>query len=183
MFLNLAAFVKRSRVNGPGLRAVLWVKGCPHRCPGCFNPDMQPFSVEEIFSVAETAARIISLKDIEGITFTGGEPFAQAAALAELGGILQKKGLNIVTYTGYTLENLKEGENGEWNRLLAVTDLLIDGPFIKKQQGDFPMRGSANQRLFFLTDRLENHPDLERKGREVEILIKPDGDLVLTGFP
>jgi anaerobic ribonucleoside-triphosphate reductase activating protein len=184
MIINIAGFMEHSLVNGPGRRAVLWVQGCPFRCDGCFNPEMQPFMEKEIYPVNEMAERILSIEGIEGVTFTGGEPFAQPSSLSCLGEILQDNNLNIVAFTGYTLEELREAGNPDWKHLLSVTDLLIDGPFIKKKYDKLPLRGSTNQRLMFLSDRFRNHIDLDGNlSHAMEFLIRTDGNISLSGFP
>ena len=104
--LNLAGFLARSEVNGPGIRAVVWVQGCPIHCEGCFNPQSWSFSPAHVVAVDDLAKQILTLDEIDGVTFSGGEPFAQAAALADLGNQLKCAGLSIVTYTGYTHDEI-----------------------------------------------------------------------------
>ena len=190
MLINLAAFWERSLVNGPGERVVIWVQGCPIRCKGCFNTEMWSFEHKMLVTVDELAERIHRIDGIEGVTFSGGEPFAQADALGGLGERLQGDGLNIVTFTGYTLKHLRSVKRPDWMRLLAVTDLLIAGSFVQtksrnqKQRCNLPLRGSANQRLIFLTDRLRDHPDLKGEAAHAtEFIIEPDGTIAVTGFP
>ena len=91
------------------------------------------------------------------MTFSGGEPFCQAGALASLGKEIKKLGLNIVTYTGYTFEQLYSSrEQNNWNDLLKVTDVLIDGPFILEQKDwEIKFRGSSNQRYIDCQKSLE----------------------------
>ncbi|MGQ9675544.1 MAG: 4Fe-4S single cluster domain-containing protein [Chloroflexota bacterium] len=182
--LNLATFLERSRVNGPGTRAVVWVQGCPIRCPGCFNPSMWSFEPKELVEVTDLAEHIAGIDGIDGVTFSGGEPFAQAGALAALGGLLRKRGLSIVTFTGYTAERVTGSDRDDWWSLLDVTDLLIAGPFKGALGAAHPLCGSRNQRLVFLTERLRDHPDLAGPlGRVVEYTIMKDGTTVTTGFP
>jgi len=183
MILNIAGCIKRSRVNGVGERFVLWVQGCPHSCPGCFNPSMQPFTEKTLVSVEYMAKIILCIQGICGVTFSGGEPFFQAAPLAALSGMIRKNGLNVITYTGYTMEEIRKAGNPEWNALISETDLLIDGLYIEELKGDFYLRGSSNQTLRFLTDRLKHHPDLENKrGSEAEAIITPQGEVCFTGI-
>jgi anaerobic ribonucleoside-triphosphate reductase activating protein len=184
--LNLAGFLARSEVNGPGIRAVVWVQGCPLRCKGCFNAQFQPFSPANLVPVEELAAAIVSLPGIEGVTFSGGEPFAQAGPLAVLGQRLRGTGLTIVTYTGYTAEQLAEGDDPAWPALLAVTDLLIAGPFIEGREKPDPLKGSSNQQAISLGTRLVS--PLKKQAREsapgfTEFTIAPDGTVTTTGFP
>lgn len=180
--LNLAGFLARSEVNGPGIRAVLWVQGCPRRCEGCFNPQFQPFSPATVTSVPTVAETILSLEGIDGVTFSGGEPFAQAGPLAELGATLRHAGLSIITYSGYTAEELAEGDDPAWPALLAATDLLIAGPFIASRARPDPLTGSANQQVIALGTRLSSKR-LETESSRTEFTIAPDGSITTTGFP
>ncbi|HEY3426090.1 MAG TPA: 4Fe-4S single cluster domain-containing protein [Negativicutes bacterium] len=183
MQLNLSAFLERSKANGPGERSVVWVQGCPIHCTGCFNPATWTFAPHMLVEVRELAERILAVKGIEGVTFSGGEPFAQAAALAELGTIIAAEGLSIVTFTGYTLAELEKGVQPDCKQLLAVCDLLVAGRFIAEQRCNLPLRGSANQQLIFLTEKLRNHPELTlADGQLVEYIIDEAGNLVVTGF-
>lgn len=85
---------------------------------------------------------------LDGVTFSGGEPFCQAEMLAKLGCQIKSLGLNIITYTGYTFEQLYENrEKNHWNELLSVTDFLVDGKFILAEKDwNIKFRGSRNQR-------------------------------------
>src|SRR5947207_12067562 len=91
---NVIRLARRSNhctVLGPGTRAVLWVQGCPFRCPGCVAPETLPFRGGEAVSVASLADELIGLPEIEGVTFSGGEPMSQAAALARLVDLVRTK--------------------------------------------------------------------------------------------
>ncbi|HWR06518.1 4Fe-4S single cluster domain-containing protein [Sporomusa sp.] len=181
--INMAAFLPTSLVNGPGLRTVVWVQGCPRRCPGCFNQDMLEVKDRQLVSAIELAGRILAESGIEGVTFSGGEPFAQAAALAVLAELLVEHGLTIMIFTGYRYEELKAAANPEWNRLLAVTDLLVAGPYIEQQQSRDYLRGSANQELIFLTARLQQHPDIvNQAGQAREFIIDNAGNIIVSGL-
>ncbi|MCL6560762.1 MAG: radical SAM protein, partial [Firmicutes bacterium] len=127
--LRIAGVVRESVVDGPGLRYVVFAQGCPHRCPGCHNPETwDPAGGYEIL-LEELFADIILNPLLAGVTFSGGEPFLQAASFAALGVILREKGFNVVTYTGYTFEELLRMPDEGVQDLLAATDILIDGPF------------------------------------------------------
>jgi len=180
--LNLAGFLARSEVNGPGIRAVLWVQGCPRRCEGCFNPQFQPFSPATHALVPTLAKTIISLEGIDGVTFSGGEPFAQAGPLAELGATLRNAGLSVITYSGYTAEELAAGDDPAWPALLAATDLLIAGPFIAFRARPDPLTGSANQQVIAIGMRLSAGRK-DSAGSRTEFTIAPDGSITTTGFP
>lgn len=94
---------------------------------------------------------------LDGVTFSGGEPFCQAQALAVLGREIKKIGLNVITYTGYSFEELYENrrQNG-WGELLDTTDYLIDGRFILDEKDwQIKFRGSRNQRYLDCRASLE----------------------------
>jgi len=184
--LNLAGFLPRSEVNGPGIRAVVWVRGCPFRCRGCFNEQFQPFSPATFIPVDRLAGTILALPDIHGVTFSGGEPFAQAGPLAELGDQLRRAGLTIVTYSGYTTEQLADGNDPAWPLLLSVSDLLITGPFVAELAAADPLKGSSNQQVIPLGTKIPRAgtsagPDHARS--RTEFTIAPDGTITTTGFP
>ena len=160
--LSLSGIMEESIVDGPGIRFVIFVQGCPHHCPGCQNQETQPFvggyvkTVEEIFSMYSENPLL------SGVTFSGGEPFCQPGPLAVLARMIKETGGGGITYTGYTYENLRkqihpfrpEGyapSREEIEALLDVTDLLIDGPFLLEEKSlELPYRGSSNQRLIRL---------------------------------
>lgn len=148
MELRIAGTANDSIVDGPGIRFTIFTQGCPHHCDGCHNPETHDFSGGEVVDTADLLARIKANPLLDGVTFSGGEPFCQAKALADLGREIKSLGLNIVTYTGYTFEKLyaDRHENG-WGELLEVTDHLVDGPFILAQKDwEIKFRGSSNQR-------------------------------------
>lgn len=179
MRLNLARTLPRSAANGPGERFVVWVQGCPLGCAGCWNPDTWSFARRNVCEVADLSAAIRATQGIEGVTFTGGEPFAQARALAELGRALQESGLSVFVFTGYDLEELTEDAH---QALLGVTDVLVSGRFVQAERaGGLTWRGSRNQRVHFLTPRygLVDMVDVP----EVEFHLGADGGLTVTGFP
>ncbi|WP_019678712.1 anaerobic ribonucleoside-triphosphate reductase activating protein [Ruminococcus flavefaciens] len=149
MELRIAGTVNDSIVDGPGIRFSIFVQGCPHNCEGCHNPQTHDFNGGSIITTEELLEKIRSNPLLDGVTFSGGEPFCQAEALSELGKEIRKLGLNIVTYTGYTFEQLFEGrQNNHWGELLSVTDFLVDGPFILAQKDwEIKFRGSSNQRF------------------------------------
>jgi len=184
--LNLAGFLAKSEVNGPGTRAVVWVQGCPIHCKGCFNRQFQPFSPATLVPVDELAGTILALKGIDGVTFSGGEPFAQAGPRAVLGERLRNAGLSIVTYTGYTAEQLAEGDDPAWPALLAVTDLLIAGPYIAGLGKPDPLKGSSNQQTILLGTNIAVPQRVAHRNyahSRTEFTIAPDGSITATGFP
>lgn len=133
---------------------------------------------EEVFN------KVKGCPDIEGITFLGGEPFAQASAVYEIALKAKQMGLTIVTFTGYTYEHIIETDKEEWNKLLSVTDLLVDGPF-EEDKLDFsrPWVGSANQSYRFLTDAYRNlENSIDSIKNKLEIRINPDGSIIVNGM-
>lgn len=147
--LDLFGMVNDSIVDGPGLRFAVFVQGCPHNCPGCHNPDSHAFGTGTKTEISEILARIEGNPLLDGVTFSGGEPFCQAQELAVLGKKVKEMGLNLISYTGYTFEYLyaHRDENGI-GELLDVLDFLIDGPFVEAQRSlELRFRGSANQRI------------------------------------
>lgn len=183
MELRINRFIPYTRVEGPGERACIWVQGCPTRCPGCAVPGTWPKEGGEMVDTDNMAQRILKGPKIEGITFLGGEPFEQAAALAILGKSLQDAGLSVVTFTGYLLQDIINSGRKEWLNLVAVTDLLIDGPY-RQDFADLsrPWVGSANQCYHFLTDRYSYlESDLQKIPNRLEIRIHTNGTILING--
>ena len=149
MQLRINATVDDSIVDGPGIRYSIFVQGCPHHCPGCHNPQTHPFEGGSLVETDKLLADIKLNPLLDGVTFSGGEPFCQAAALAELGREIRKLGLNIMTYSGFTFEQLYERRDQDGiGDLLAVTDVLVDGRFMEDLRSlELRFRGSSNQRI------------------------------------
>lgn len=150
--LRIAGVVRESVVDGPGLRYVIFAQGCPHHCSGCHNPETwDPAGGYEV-AAEELLADITRNPLLKGVTFSGGDPFLQAGAFAALGRTLRQKGYDIVTYTGYTYEELQAVADPGVQDLLTVTDILIDGPFVLAERDlTLPFRGSRNQRVIYLS--------------------------------
>ena len=145
--LNLAGIVGDSIVDGPGIRTTIFSQGCPHHCPGCHNPETWGFGSGTDMD-EETIMEIVRSNPLcRGVTFTGGEPFAQAAGFAKLARLLKTAGKEVASYSGYTFEALLEG-NDDQRALLETIDVLIDGPFLQAEKTlEIPFRGSRNQRI------------------------------------
>lgn len=150
MNLQVAGFLDHSTVNGKGFRSVLFVSGCPHHCPDCHNQDMQDFNYGEQTSIDTIYASILKNKPLlDGVTFSGGEPFEQSVALSELAKLIKKEGLSLWCYSGYTYEELSKDPTKRC--LLEQIDVLVDGPFIKEQADNtLNYRGSSNQHIYAL---------------------------------
>jgi len=148
--IRIAGIINESIVDGPGIRLVVFAQGCPHRCQGCHNPQTHPFEGGQLVTIDDILEMVKKNPLLDGVTFSGGEPFSQAKPFARLGQRLKELGMNIMTYTGYTYEYLlKENNNSNgWKELLDVSDILVDGRFeIEKKNLLLPFRGSENQRI------------------------------------
>lgn len=179
MRVNVAQTLSRSAANGPGERFVVWVQGCPLACPGCWNPDTWSFARRQVWTVEELFADIAATSGIEGVTFTGGEPFSQARALAAIAAEARGIGLSVFIFTGLELDELVHAEQ---RRLLVLADVVVAGPFVQEARTPgLTWRGSANQKVHFLTDRYG--PQHVVGAPEVEFHLARDGSMVVTGFP
>lgn len=146
--MRIANTISDSIVDGPGLRFTVFTQGCPHGCPGCHNPETHAPSGGREVSVGELAGLLGENPLLQGLTLSGGEPFLQAGECAALARLAREKGLDVWTYTGYTYETLTDMHRPDWDRLLSVTDVLVDGRFVEAQKSYAALfRGSANQRL------------------------------------
>ena len=144
-------------VLGPGRRFALWVQGCHKRCPHCTAPDTRPLDGGTAVTTGALAWEI-ALSGAEGLTISGGEPFLQATALAEMiAKVRAIRPMNTIVFTGYLYEELLLSDTAQ--ALLSQTDLLIDGAYIAALDDGKGLRGSTNQRLLFLTDALEPYQE------------------------
>ena len=148
--MKYAGIINNDVVNGLGVCVSFWSQGCPHRCPQCHNPNTWDFEGGNDTSFEKILNAIDQNPLLAGVTFSGGEPFCQAEAFSALADEIHKRNLDIVTFTGYTLEELREMAKTDMavGELLDKTDLLIDGPFIKEEKDlTLQFRGSKNQRI------------------------------------
>ena len=145
--LDLSGIVSDSIVDGPGIRTTIFSQGCPHYCEGCHNPETWAFGCGTTVSVEAIVDIVKSNPLCRGVTFSGGEPFSQAAAFAKLAVLLKELGYEVASYSGYTFEALLEGSDDQ-KKLLESIDILIDGPFLQAQKSlEIAFRGSRNQRI------------------------------------
>ncbi len=146
--LRLFGTVEESVVDGPGFRYAVFVQGCPHGCPGCHNPGSHDFDGGTIRDIDSIFEEICQNPLLRGVTFSGGEPFCQPGPLAELAKKVHARGLDVMVYSGWTLEQLEEMKDPAVHALLEQADYLVDGPFLLEQRDiDLNFRGSANQRV------------------------------------
>ena len=147
MTIDMAGIAGDSIVDGPGIRTTYFAQGCPHHCEGCHNPETWDFGVGTPMETEALAAIARANPLCRGVTFSGGEPFAQAEAFAELAEILKGEGYEVASYSGYTFEQLLQGTPAQ-RRLLSLLDVLVDGPFVLARRSlDLVYRGSDNQRI------------------------------------
>jgi len=152
MQLQVAGIVDDSIVDGDGCRLTVFVQGCARRCHGCQNQETQP--MEDIL------ARLAANPLLAGITFSGGEPFLQPAPLAELARAVHARGLDVWSYSGYTLEELctRAQKDKATAALLAEVDVLVDGPYEESQRDlTLHFRGSRNQRVIDMKATRRTH--------------------------
>lgn len=158
--MNVARILYPVQVLGPGKRVGIWVAGCPRRCKGCSNPELwtqrpeYEVSIEQLFSFIEAIARD---HEIDGFTISGGDPMEQAEELVQLVKYLTTISSDILVYTGYRIDALKEQKNPAIESLLAAVSVLIDGEYMEELNDDSFLRGSSNQRVYVL------NPDYQDK--------------------
>ncbi len=146
MKIRIADIINDSIVDGPGLRLTVFVQGCPHKCRGCHNPGTHSLDGGKIMDTDEIAEIIKKNILLDGVTFSGGEPFLQSEALAKLAQDVKKMGLNVITYTGFLFEDLIKDKSKM--PLLLASDYIIDGRFEQdKKSLELNFRGSSNQRI------------------------------------
>lgn len=150
--LHIAGLSKESVCDGPGIRFVVFVQGCFHRCHGCHNPQTHDPDGGYEITVAELLAMLDENPLLDGVTLSGGEPFLQAGVLAVFAEECRRRGLSVMTYTGYLYDEIvAKKENVDWQKLLDSTDILVDGPFVReKATSEIPFIGSTNQRVLEL---------------------------------
>ncbi|MBP3780257.1 MAG: anaerobic ribonucleoside-triphosphate reductase activating protein [Selenomonas sp.] len=148
MKIRIAGIVDDSIVDGDGLRLSVFTQGCPHHCVGCQNPDTHSAGGGHDEDTENILARIDANPLLTGITFSGGEPFLQPAPLTRLAKEAHKRGLDVWSYTGYTLEELLAKKNPAIDALLRELDVLVDGPYEERLRDlTLNFRGSSNQRI------------------------------------
>lgn len=158
--MKMAGFYDESMSNGIGWRAVVFVSGCPHNCPGCHNKVAQDFNYGEEFDENKIIERIKENSILKGITISGGEPLCPEN-ISEVNQFIERvrkemPEFNIWCYTGYTFEELKNRKDEITDIALNNIDVLVDGRFIEARKNpEIKFRGSDNQRIIDLRKTLK----------------------------
>lgn len=158
--IRIAGIEEESIVDGPGIRLVVFTQGCKHNCKGCHNPESHSLDGGSNMSIEDIVKKVKENPLLSGVTISGGEPFLQAKTCAVLSSKVKEMGLNIMTYTGYTFEEIMEriDTNKGWRELLYETDILVDGRFdIDKKSLLLKFKGSKNQRIINVAESLNNN--------------------------
>lgn len=171
---------------GPGERVCLWTQGCSKCCKGCISPELQGFKGTEIKenALCELIKKIADKNNCTGLTISGGDPMEQSDSLLKLLGGVRDRFDDILVYTGFDLEEIKEGKAGDSGiRCLEFIDVLIDGRYVRElNRTDCVLRGSSNQIVHFLSgDKKSIYEEYMRKGRIVETFVHNDKTIV-TGI-
>lgn len=166
---------------GPGTRVVLWVRGCGIGCPGCMTKNLwaagEPRPMEPLVE-----EMLPHLRLCDGLTISGGEPFDQPLALAELIDRLREKiDVHVFSYSGYRIERLSQ--NPDAQALLARLDMLMDGPYVQHLPTEDTWRGSANQRLHALSERAKVEDAGPADWRRIQLQPLANGSVRLIGIP
>lgn len=168
MEIRISGLAEESIVDGPGFRYAVFTQGCPHHCKGCHNPQTHDFGGGSIDDTDRIFEDIMKNPLLDGVTFSGGEPFCQCKALVQLAERIRackERSLGIMSYTGYTFEELIERSmtDSDCRALLESLDYLVDGRFEEdKRSLELKFRGSSNQRFIDVQRSL-------KEGRAVEI--------------
>ncbi|AIK34534.1 anaerobic ribonucleoside-triphosphate reductase activating protein [Bacillus anthracis] len=150
--MKVMNIIHDSVVDGEGLRTVVFFAGCPHRCFGCHNPKSWNICNGTEMTVEEIVKEIAS-NPLTDVTFSGGDPFFQAAEVKKVAKAVKDLKKILWMYTGYTLEEIQSSQNNDMIELLHYGDVLVDGRFeIGKKDLTLPFRGSSNQRIIRLKE-------------------------------
>lgn len=164
-YLNIMGYVDESEVNEPETRAVVLLQGCQREWDGCFNLDSCSLEINQLISVEHLVEKILSNPNNIGVTFSGEEPFWQAPVLTEVAKKLKAAGLNVMSFTGFTIERLQcEYAPAYSQKLLAQLDILINGAFVKSLAMKDPnsLVSSSNQKVHVFNPELKDKLDWSR---------------------
>lgn len=181
MKLNLYVTEKNITTLGPYTRYGIWVQGCHRNCEGCVAKQSQDPNMGRWVDTGALSWEI-AVCNVEGLTISGGEPFLQAPALADLiRRVKSLKDVGVILYTGFLLEEIDALEGGR--DLLSLIDLLIDGPYIRQLDDGKSLRGSSNQRVIPLTDRYTDQLHLYGSTERVTEQFVHSNHVNIVGIP
>lgn len=192
--MRIRGIIDRTDTNGPGSRTSIWTQGCTVGCRNCTNPETWqkdgPGSKE--MGILEIVKKIEDNKkshNIDGITFSGGEPLEQSDELFKVLMWLRLcTDLDVLVYSGRLISDVKNPA------ILDYIDIFVDGPFIEEEKNlSLLWRGSTNQKVYFLNDKIKDkmknyYKLLDEKGNLIEgetgceMTIDIDGTMNFTGF-
>jgi anaerobic ribonucleoside-triphosphate reductase activating protein len=187
-WINLAAWIACTEVEGPGKRAAIWVQGCDKRCMGCCNPRYLKIEERQLIAASELSEKVLFAAEqhkLEGISLLGGEPFLQAQGLAEIALAAQTSHLSVMVFSGYTYAELLKNNFPGTSELLANTDVLVDGAYeINNKDIKRQWVGSRNQNFKYLGNfynaSIESPNNVQRK---MEWRITKGGQIRVNGWP
>jgi len=186
VLLNVAATMSHSRANGPGVRAVIWVQGCTIGCPGCYNAFTHAHKQKNLVSPQTIAEWVAGLDGIEGVSFSGGEPFEQAKAVWLTTQAIRRMNpsLTFFSYSGFDLDVLQQSRDENVTGLLNELDILSAGPYMhSKRNSGLLWRGSSNQKLHYLSDVYSESKEFEWSRSSPVEEFHFDGEVIhFTGF-
>ncbi len=170
MQIRVHAIERNVTVLGPDHRFGIWVQGCFRKCSGCMSPETWNPEGGTLYETQELAEKFLK-SGCDGITISGGEPFLQSEALAEWIHLCGDVG--VIVYTGFLYEELQQRPDAA--ALLAVCDMLVDGPFVEELRDGKNLRGSSNQRAILLTERYRDVADsFGTKPTQIEFFLHDD---------
>lgn len=190
--------IESSEVNGPGARAVIWFQGCTLNCAGCWNPDTHKFDGDKWVSNQDIKTWLLALEDVEGVTFSGGEPMQHAIDLHELISFIRdvRSDLTIGMFTGYTQRELETGNwityhpqanalvpgTAEvWTKIAEKIDYAVMGRFnVNKMTSEKALCGSSNQDVVMFSERYDSK---DFKPQATQVTISGEGLIKITGYP
>ncbi len=179
---NVATFVKRSSIYGPGARFVIWFQGCALRCMGCWNKAFWSFHLTSFYTVDELFELICQEDGIDGVTLLGGEPLHQAHNLLKLLKKLRRIGLSTMLYTGFESEEINSDPVKQ--QVVEQSDIVICGRYLNEFRSTYlKWRGSSNQRIIINNEKYKPLFESLSEENQVEIHIGDDGEVVLIGYP
>ena len=183
--MRLGRILYPVKALGPGERLGIWVQGCLRDCDGCANPELQsmdkpPLPTEMFISMCVQALKSYSL---DGITITGGEPMLQAGELSLMLDACRPVCPDVLVFTGYTIEELREKNDKDINDFLSKISVLVDGPFVKDKNKGEILKGSSNQRIIYLDENYrEKYENYISENRHIVDSFAADGGIISAGI-